>query len=323
MIRHVDDEQQTGYRKKVCLHASFNGRCWEFGMISRRQFIATPACPVQHESINKVIEILSESLPPADMFPLHYFIQSGKQVLLVLKTAVLPDHSWLGEHLVNRLKRAGVEGFWIHLNPSAGNKIFMKHNFFLLFGNNYSTDEYGMQYGPMSFQQLIPELFFQSLEEAGAFFNPDPGHLVIDLYCGTGYSMKTWMISGAATVGVELNGEAVECCRNNIPGALIYRGKCSDRIPQLNDFAREHADKKRLLYVNPPRTGIEKEVLQWIYTAYRPERMAYLSCSAGTLARDLDVLCNEVFVVKRIIPFDFFPRTIHVECLALLAFQAS
>ena len=49
----------------------------------------------------------------------------------------------------------------------------------------------------------------------------------------------------------------------------------------------------------------------------RPVRMAYLSCSAGTLARDLDLLGTAGYRIDAILPFDFFPQTHHVETLAL------
>ncbi|HNZ42811.1 MAG TPA: hypothetical protein PLI16_02240 [Bacteroidales bacterium] len=319
VIRSVHGEARRHYRKKVCLHTVYNGKEWEFGMISHRQFVATPDCPVQYERIGEVIRLLSKVLPPPEKFPLHFFIQSGNQVMLVLKTACMPDNSWLGSVVEEQLRQLGVEGCWLHLNPSAGNKIFMKHNFSLLFGSDVSIDEQGMCYGPMSFQQLIPELYFDSLHEAAFFLCPGRHAMVIDLYCGTGYSMKKWVSAGSLTAGVELNGEAVACALKNVPGALIFRGKCQDRLPQLIQWADEHKAMKKLLYVNPPRTGLEQPVLQWIAHSYQPERMAYLSCSAGTLARDLDFLCSKGFDVEKIIPYDFFPQTLHVECLVLLS----
>ena len=60
-------------------------------------------------------------------------------------------------------------------------------------------------------------------------------------------------------IGVELSGEAVECARLNAPDAVILRGKCAERIPQLRDWTP--ATGTRLLYVNPPRTGLEPAVL--------------------------------------------------------------
>ena len=48
-----------------------------------------------------------------------------------------------------------------------------------------------------------------------------------------------------------------------------------------------------------------------------PDKLAYLSCSAGTLRRDLEIAASAGYQIKRIIPFDFFPQTHHVECLVL------
>jgi tRNA/tmRNA/rRNA uracil-C5-methylase (TrmA/RlmC/RlmD family) len=79
------------------------------------------------------------------------------------------------------------------------------------------------------------------------------------------------------------------------------------------------AEYDRLLYVNPPRTGLEDGIADWITSFMKPSRMAYLSCSAGTLNRDLSILCSTGYLVERIIPFDFFPQTIHVESLVLLS----
>ena len=50
----------------------------------------------------------------------------------------------------------------------------------------------------------------------------------------------------------------------------------------------------------------------------RPERIAYLSCSAGTLSRNLAVLTESGYGVERITPYDFFPGTRHVETLVSL-----
>lgn len=317
-VRATDNKNRFNYRRKVCLHSFYNDDHWEFGMISRKQFIAIPACPVQHEIICRAIDLLSYAMPPASRFPVHFFIQSGNQVMLVVKTHIMPDVEWMNDKLKEELKNIGIEGLWLHLNPSAGNKIFMKHNFFLLFGGEFSVDDQGLHYGPMSFQQLIPELYNNSLKCAHEYLKPGSADIIMDLYCGIGYSMRSWLQSGTMTAGVELNGEAVECCLKNVPGAVVLRGKCSDRIPQINKIANENTGKRRLLYVNPPRTGLEKEVLQWIVSSYQPERMAYLSCSAGTLARDLSFLVNAGYKVSKIIPYDFFPQTHHVECLTLI-----
>ncbi len=70
---------------------------------------------------------------------------------------------------------------------------------------------------------------------------------------------------------------------------------------------KEQGAAQLLLYVNPPRTGLEPEVRQWITAIARPRRMAYLSCSNGTPGRDLAQLCGAGYPVECIQPYDFSP----------------
>jgi tRNA/tmRNA/rRNA uracil-C5-methylase (TrmA/RlmC/RlmD family) len=173
-----------------------------------------------------------------------------------------------------------------------------------------------LEYGPTAFQQLIPALYRQALDAAEDFLTPGPDDHIADLYCGIGASLARWTRRGARVIGVELGGEAVECASRNAPAATVLRGKCADRIPQLRAWMLTTGT--RLLYLNPPRTGLEPAVLAWTTDEYRPERLAYLSCSAGTLSRDLVALAAAGYNVKMLIPYDFFPQTHHVETLALL-----
>jgi hypothetical protein len=63
---------------------------------------------------------------------------------------------------------------------------------------------------------------------------------------------------------------------------------------------------------------LEPAVRDWAAVEFRPERLAYLSCSAGTLSRDLTALTAAGYTVEALIPYDFFPQTRHIEILALL-----
>ena len=205
----------------------------------------------------------------------------------------------------------------MHLHPCAGRRLFTKNGWQLLWGRPRSRDALGLSYGPSSFQQLLPDLYDRSLDEAEDFLDPKPGMAVVDLYCGIGASLRRWTARGANALGVELDGEAVACAQDNAPQARVLRGGCAQRLPQVDDWLVGQA-VAGLLYVNPPRIGLEAGVLEWISRRYRPLRLAYLSCSAGTLARDLDGFGQAGYRVVRLRPYDFFPRTHHVEILALL-----
>jgi len=49
----------------------------------------------------------------------------------------------------------------------------------------------------------------------------------------------------------------------------------------------------------------------------RPAQIIYISCHPATLARDLNVLCDEeVYELVNVIRLDMCPQTQHVECVA-------
>lgn len=321
-IRGVRGAARLGYRERVTLTAQWaageaHGE-WRIGLVRRDEVIDIRDCPVHSRRVRQSLAALLRVLPPAAHFPLAFYVQAGAQITLVLKTATPPDGAWLDAATVQALRRAGVEGLWLQLYPCAGRRLFHKNGWRLLWGQPHSEDAAGMRYGPSAFQQLIPVLYGQSVDAAQAFLAPHAQARVVDLYCGSGRTLRRWQQAGARVLGVEIGAEAVACAAHNAPAAVVLRGPCAQRLPQVRDWVAATADGERLLYVNPPRTGLEAEVSAWVCAEYRPQRMAYLSCSAGTLARDLRRLCAAGYGVERLLPYDFFPQTRHVECLALL-----
>jgi len=178
-------------------------------------------------------------------------------------------------------------------------------------------DTRGLVYGPTTFGQPIVELAEAALNRAEHFLNPVSGDHVVDLYCGIGAGLVRWKKKTSQVTGVELSGESVECARQNAPGATILQGMCRLRIPQLT-AGLEPKNHRCLVYANPPRAGMEPEVTQWLADTCRPEKMACRSCNAVTLKRDLALLEKNGYGVDRLVPFDFFPNTRHLEILALL-----
>ncbi len=318
-----DGPNRFGYREKTCLSAEWGSTGWQIGLTAGEELIPIFECPIHTERIRKSMGILAAALPPSSIFPpyafpLKYVVQSGAQLVLVMKTRQLPDISPFIDPLWEKLSEIGIEGLWLHLFPSVGRRVFAKNGWHLVRGRPSSRDAAGFIYGPVAFQQVFPSLHDQALDRAETFFDPGPGDAVIDLYSGLGRTLARWFKRGALTAGVELCGEAVRFARKNVPGAEIFRGACAQRIVQLDSWRKGPASGKLLLiYVNPPRSGLEPEVVEWIIDA-GPAKIAYLSCSAGTLRRDLIRLCAHGFEVREIRPYDFFPRTRHVETLATL-----
>jgi len=319
-MRAVTGDARWNYRRKVCLSAVWTAETgWNFGLWRRDELIPIPDCPVHTESVRAVIRWLIRALPPAPEFPLAFFVQSGAQATLILKAHHVPNPDWLNAAPQLELAAIGLEGLWLHLHPAAGRRLFARKGWTLLWGQARSRDSLGLIYGPTAFQQQISQLYRRALDAAEAFLTPQPGNFLADLYCGIGASLARWTRHGARVLGVELSGEAVECAGLNAPVVTVLRGKCADRLPQLRTWTP--AMGTRLLYVNPPRTGLEPAVRDWAAVEFRPDRLAYLSCSAGTLSRDLAALTARGYTVEALMPYDFFPQTHHVETLALLQRQ--
>jgi len=335
-IRSVGEEGRLGYRNRTCLHARLSGsgtgpnlqfgllRAQGVGAPSREpEFVPIPDCPVHSERVRGIFKRLTQVLPGNfSELPLVYGVVSGAFLTLVLKCAPRPVSQALVRVEWQDFERDfGIRGVFVNFHASSGKRIFSSSGWQRVWGKDREVDASGLVYGPQSFQQLIPSLDQEALELASHFMSAKSGDLVLDLYSGLGKSLRLWRDQGAQAMGVELGSEAVSCARQNAagPGIEILLGRCSDRLPQLKaQTASVLAYATVLAYLNPPRTGLEPEVLDWLSQEARPERVAYLSCSPGTLARDLLGFKRAGYEIARLQAFDFFPQTHHVEALALL-----
>ena len=78
----------------------------------------------------------------------------------------------------------------------------------------------------------------------------------------------------------------------------------------------ELIESDKILIVDPPRAGLHDKVIERILEQ-KPARVIYLSCNLSTQARDIKLL-SEVYKVVFTKLYNFFPRTPHVEGLAVL-----
>ncbi|MBK9290258.1 MAG: hypothetical protein IPM52_01290 [Bacteroidetes bacterium] len=322
-VQSLPDDLRWGYRSKTTLGTAFSNGQWTWGLWRGDDLLHIPDCPVHQPYVNEVFKLVMSALPAYD-FGLRWLVLSGAQLTLVIKDRRNPLGDWPEVALFKALTAWGIEGLWLHLNPSTGKRIFGKGGWQLLNGSPVSVDSFGLRYGPAAFSQLIPELYLKALQAAFGFFQPDEGMAVVDLYCGTGSSMKRWSEAGARVIGVEAAPEAARLAALNLPDVTVLTGACRQRLPQLDLWCREQLAEGRslVLYANPPRMGIETEVMEWIVQKARPLKLAYLSCSPGTLSRDLKLLCEGGYQIHSLLPFDFFPQTRHVETLALLSLSS-
>ena len=73
-----------------------------------------------------------------------------------------------------------------------------------------------------------------------------------------------------------------------------------------------------VIVVDPPRKGCDSKCLD-IMLQMAPEKIVYVSCDSATLARDLKILCEGGYEVRKVQVFDQFAHSVHTETVCLLS----
>jgi len=313
--------KRWGYRRKVLLHAEYGENGWRLGLLKRRgwdsELIEIPNCPIHAPELNVTFHVLKNLLNQQPNLPLAFVLASGPLLTLVLKCKENKVHKEWARGTEKLLKEQGVEGLQLNWNPSAGRRPVSSRHQEIIFGPKLAHDGEGF-YGALSFRQQIAELEKLAARESERFLAGLGQRRIVDLYSGSGTTLRLWEKLGWDCVGVELQGDAVEAAAKNAPLSLLLKGKVEQRIPQLDEWLGK-SEEGFVLYTNPPRTGQGPAVNEWILSA-RPAAIAYLSCNQKSLAADLHALAP-MYRVQRVLPLDFFPQTDHVESLTLLRLQ--
>ena len=176
-----------------------------------------------------------------------------------------------------------------------------------------------LEFTPTDFVQINAHINEALVSRAVELLDLAPSSSVLDLYCGIGNFTLALARKAGRVVGVEGDRALVERARhnarlNNISNAEFHVADLGHApetgVPFLTG-AYTH------VLLDPPRAGAN-QVLAAV-SRLHPQRVLYISCHPGSLARDLGVLVNEhgmSLVAAGVL--DMFPHTTHVESLALL-----
>jgi 23S rRNA (uracil1939-C5)-methyltransferase len=84
----------------------------------------------------------------------------------------------------------------------------------------------------------------------------------------------------------------------------------------VRDFLKQNQEFFDFILIDPPRTGVEKEVLESLLKL-APFEICYVSCDPATLARDLRRLSAK-YKITSVKAIDMFPQTHHIETVVRL-----
>ncbi|MET0101586.1 MAG: 23S rRNA (uracil(1939)-C(5))-methyltransferase RlmD [Sedimenticola sp.] len=170
---------------------------------------------------------------------------------------------------------------------------------------------------PSDFTQVNSELNQRMIDHALGLLQPRETDRVLDLFCGLGNFTLPMARRSQEVVGVEGDAGLVSRARENALGNQIdntryFTANLYESL-QKEPWLRERFDKALL---DPPRSGAF-EVLEHL-PRLGIERMVYVSCYPGTLARDAGELVNNLgYRLVSAGVMDMFPHTAHVESIAL------
>ena len=134
--------------------------------------------------------------------------------------------------------------------------------------------------------------------------------IIYDLYSGTGTIAQLLAPVADKVIGVEIVNEAVEAAREN--ARLNHLDNCEFISGDVLKVLDEIEDKPDLIILDPPRDGINPKALRKII-GYGVKYMIYVSCKPTSLARDLEMLQENGYIMSRAVAVDQFPWTNHVE----------
>lgn len=131
------------------------------------------------------------------------------------------------------------------------------------------------------------------------------------------------MYSGVGTIGLGIGGAGllIESDKHNCGMAQQNAAGTKAKIIEAPaEQALELIDSEHVLVVDPPRAGLHAKVTDRILEVL-PPKLVYLSCNPITQARDLALL-QEKYTITSITGYNFFPKTPHIESLAILELKS-
>ena len=257
----------------------------------------------------------------------HVLIRKGfatgeLMVCIVINTNNLPHSDKLVESLCNALG-SDLKSVSININKKNTN-VILGDTTVTLYGNGYIEDYIGdvkFRISPQSFYQVNPvqtkKLYAKALEYAALTGE----ETVWDMYCGIGTISLFLAKSAKFVYGVEIVDAAIQNARenakiNNIENVKFFVGKAEEII--TGEYENGNIRDIDVIVVDPPRKGLDKLAIDTMLKLL-PKRIVYVSCDSSTLARDLKLLCEKEYELKKLTVVDQFARSYHVETVALLS----
>jgi 23S rRNA (uracil1939-C5)-methyltransferase len=312
--------QVWGYRTKARLGVKDvikKGRVLVGFREKRAPYVADLSrCEVLHPSVGEHLEELEGLVGQLDArarIPQIEVAVSEQATALVFRNL-----DALSEADVIRLRRFAEEsGMHVYLQPAGPDSVQPLMPADSVLAYHLPEQEVEIRFRPNDFTQVNTEINRQMVARVLGLLELDRNDSVLDLFCGLGnFTLPMARLAGTV-VGVEGEPGLVNRARDN--AALNGLENVAFHVANLADDQR-HANWAGSAYnkilLDPPRSGAA-EAMDMVGNV-APQRIVYVSCHPGSLARDAGTLVNQKgYCLKAAGVMDMFPHTAHVESMAL------
>jgi 23S rRNA (uracil1939-C5)-methyltransferase len=185
----------------------------------------------------------------------------------------------------------------------------------------YALPAFGLQleFEPTDFIQINHAVNEALVARALELLDPDTHSAVLDLYCGIGNFTLALARRAGRALGIEADQRLItraqhNAARHDLGNARFERLDLTEPGAAAAGCLTEPCSH---VLLDPPRTGA-RAILPTV-ARLAPQRLLYISCHPGSLARDVGMLVHDYgFILRAAGVLDMFPHTMHVESLALL-----
>ncbi len=328
----VGAREPYGYRNKGQFPWGGTAGNAFLGLYARLSHQVVPAehCDIQDVLVNQVLGLMPGIVNQLGIPPFDEATRQGVMRHLLIRSTENQEalvlfivHHWddrlvmAAEQLMNLLP--SVVGVGANVNATPHNRVLGSETR-LIRGNPSVTETILDKRFNLSF-----ESFFQvNPQQVGRLYGlvlhalDEPMDMIWDLYAGVGTLAILASDRAHAVRALELSPEAAKDARANID--LNHADNVTMTVGRAEhiilDWVREASGPPSAVIIDPPRAGLATPVVTSLL-ALQAKKLVYVSCNPETLARDVALL-KESYNLAGATPVDMFPRTDHVETVAVL-----
>jgi 23S rRNA (uracil1939-C5)-methyltransferase len=188
--------------------------------------------------------------------------------------------------------------------------------------------EIEMPFKPADFTQVNHLMNRALVSKAIKLLEPEQDERILDLFCGIGNFTLALARRANSVMGIEGLASLTERAQDNAKhnGLQNKTSFMQSNLFEVTSETIQSWGKADRWLIDPPREGA-MEICQALANIHEqqgddiqllPQRIVYVSCNPKTLARDIDILCNQAgYTLKSAGIVNMFPHTSHVESIAL------